>query len=51
MTVKETEMAFEGKRVRGKELFEVLEAVNHKNALEYLLRPSRAGLRSLVPTF
>lgn len=37
MTKKETEMAFEGKRVRGKELFEVLEAVNHKNALEFLL--------------
>lgn len=37
MTVKETELAFEGKKVRGKELFEVLEAVNHKNALEFLL--------------
>lgn len=37
MTVKETELAFQGKRVRGKELFEVLEAVNHKNALDFLL--------------
>ena len=37
MSIKETEMAFEGKKVRGKELFEVLEAVNHKNALEFLL--------------
>ena len=37
MTVKETELAFEGKKVRGKELFEVLEAVNHKNALDFLL--------------
>ena len=37
LTVKETEMAFEGKMVRGKELFEVLEAINHKNALEFLL--------------
>ena len=37
MSVKETEMAFEGKKVRGKELFEILEAVNHKNALEFLL--------------
>jgi Fic family protein len=37
MTIKETEMAFDGKKVRGKELFEVLEAVNHKNALEFLL--------------
>ncbi|MEA3305943.1 MAG: Fic family protein, partial [Candidatus Omnitrophota bacterium] len=37
MTLKETEMAFEGKGVKGKELFEVFEAVNHKNALEFLL--------------
>lgn len=37
MTMKETEMAFEGRRVKGKELFEVLEAINHKNALEFLL--------------
>lgn len=36
MSIKETEMAFEGKKVRGRELFEVLEAVNHKNALEFL---------------
>jgi Fic family protein len=37
MTRKETQNAFEGKKVKGKELFEVLEAVNHKNALEFLL--------------
>lgn len=37
MTIKETEMAFEGKKVRGKEMFEVFEAVNHKNAMEFLL--------------
>ncbi|MFH0839732.1 MAG: Fic family protein [Candidatus Omnitrophota bacterium] len=37
MTEKETEMAFEGKKVRGKELFEILEAVNHKNAMGFLL--------------
>lgn len=37
MTIKETEMAFQGKPVRGKEFFEVLEAVNHKNALEMVL--------------
>ena len=37
LTRKETEMAFTGKKVRGKELFEVLEAINHKNALEFLL--------------
>ncbi|MDI6732134.1 MAG: Fic family protein [Candidatus Margulisbacteria bacterium] len=37
MSIKETEEAIEGKKVRGKELFEVLEAVNHHNALLYLL--------------
>ena len=37
MTLKETEKAIEGKRVRGKEFFEVLEAVNHHNALLYML--------------
>lgn len=37
MSEKETQDAFDGKKVRGKELFEVLEAVNHKNALEFLL--------------
>ena len=37
MTRKETQNAFEGKKVKGKEIFEVLEAVNHKNALEFLL--------------
>jgi len=37
MTLKETEMAIEGKKVKGKELFEVLEAVNHNNALLYML--------------
>lgn len=37
MSRKETEMVFEGKRIRGKELFEILEVVNHKNALQFLL--------------
>ena len=45
MALKETEMAFEGRRVRGKELFEVLEAVNHKNALEFLLDNIRPNYR------
>ncbi len=45
MTLKETEMAFEGRRVRGKELFEVLEAVNHKNAMEFLLGNIRTGFK------
>ncbi len=45
MTIKETERTFLGKKIKGKELFEVLEAVNHKNALEYLLDEVRPGFK------
>ena len=45
MSKKETEMAFEGKKVKGKELFEVLEALNHKNALEFLLENLRFNFK------
>lgn len=45
MTTKETDKAFEGRKVRGKELFEILEAVNHKNALEFLLENTRPNFR------
>ena len=45
MTLKETEMAVEGKRVRGKELFEVLEAINHHNALIYMLECVKPGFK------
>ncbi|MFH1846288.1 MAG: Fic family protein [Candidatus Omnitrophota bacterium] len=38
MTLKETEAAIAGKTVKGKELFEVLEAINHKNAMKYMLK-------------
>lgn len=37
MTVKETKEAIDGKSVKGKDIFEVLEVVNHKNAMEFLL--------------
>lgn len=37
MTMKETEMAMAGEKVKGRELFEILEVINHKNALEFLL--------------
>ena len=37
MTLKETDAAIKGERVRGKELFEILEAVNHKNAMDFML--------------
>lgn len=45
MTLKETEMAMEGKKVRGKELFEVLEAVNHHNALLFMLDEIKPGYK------
>ncbi len=37
MTIKDTEMALAGKNVRGKEIFEVFEAVNHRNAMHYVI--------------
>lgn len=45
MSKKETEMAFKGQKVKGKELFEVLEALNHKNALEFLLENLRFNFK------
>lgn len=45
LTLKETEMAFQGKKVRGKELFEVLEAINHKNALEFVMNTIRPNFK------
>lgn len=45
MTIKETEAAIKGQRVRGREFFEVLEAVNHKNALDFLLENIKPGFR------
>lgn len=37
MSRKETEDAIKGKKVKGKELFEVLEALNHSNAMNFML--------------
>lgn len=45
MTRKETEKAIKGDRVRGKELFEVLEAINHDNALKYLFDVIKPGFK------
>lgn len=41
MTIKETQMAMAGEKVKGRELFEILEVINHKNALEFLLERIR----------
>lgn len=45
MTKKETQKAIEGKTVRGKEPFEIFEAVNHRNALLEVLSQVRRGFR------
>ncbi len=45
MTMRETQRAIEGKTVRGKEPFEVMEAINHKNALEFLIEKVRPGFK------
>ncbi|MDA9101056.1 Fic family protein [Omnitrophica bacterium] len=43
MTVQETQLAMDGKKVRGKEPFEVFEAVNHRNALIEMLEQVKPG--------
>ncbi len=45
MTLKETEAAIAGKAVKGKEPFEIFEAVNHKNALLEVMEQVRPGFR------
>lgn len=45
MTRKETSQAFEDGEVRGKQFFEVLEAVNHRNALEFMLEAVQPGFK------
>jgi Fic family protein len=45
MTLKETEQALEGKNVRGKEQFEIFEAVNHRNALKFMLDEVKHGFK------
>lgn len=45
MTLKETEMVIDGKMVKGREIFEILEVVNHKNALVYLLENIKTNFK------
>jgi Fic family protein len=45
MTIKDTEMAFAGKNVRGKEMFEIFEAVNHRNAMQYVVDTVNANFK------
>ncbi|MBN1596539.1 Fic family protein [candidate division FCPU426 bacterium] len=43
MTLKETQKAIEGEIVRGKQPFEIFEAVNHRNAMLFMLETVRPG--------
>jgi len=45
MSLGETEEAIEGKKVRGRELFEMLEAINHNNALLFMLGVIKPGFK------
>lgn len=45
MTRKETEAAINGEKVRGKEVFEILEAVNHDNALKFMMETIKPNFR------
>lgn len=44
MTKEQVENVFAGKRIRGREFFEELEAVNHRNALLHVMASLRPGL-------
>lgn len=43
MTLKETEAAIAGERVKHREFFEILEVINHKNAMEYMFKTVKKG--------
>ena len=45
MTRRDTDAAFKGQKVRGREFFEILEAVNHKNALQFMLGKVKPAFR------
>lgn len=45
MTLQETEMAIDGETVRGRKLADMLEAVNHRNALDHVLERAKPGFK------
>ena len=45
LTIKETEQALKGERVKGKETFEILEAINHKNAMRHMFEVVTPGFQ------
>ncbi|MBU0683469.1 MAG: helix-turn-helix domain-containing protein [Candidatus Omnitrophica bacterium] len=51
MTMKETEQAFTNGEVKGRQFFEILEAVNHRNALVFMLDTVKTGFKIQKVTF
>jgi Fic family protein len=45
LTMKETQEAIAGEKVKGKEVFEILEAINHKNAMKYMFEVVKPGFK------
>ncbi len=45
LTLKETKQAMDGQKVKGKEIFEILEAINHKNAMNYIFEVLKPGFK------
>jgi Fic family protein len=45
MSIHDTERIIAGHTVRGRELFEMMEVVNHKNALQFVLDALRPGMK------
>lgn len=45
LTIKETEQAIAGEKVKGKEVFEILEAINHKNAMNCMFEVIKPGFK------
>ena len=45
LTIKETEQAIAGEKVKGKEVFEIMEAINHKNAMNYMFEVAKLGFK------
>ena len=45
LTLQETKMVLDGKIVEGKELFEMMEAINHKNAVPHLIGVIMPGFK------
>lgn len=45
LTLEETEQVIAGERVKGKEIFEIMEAINHKNAMNHIFEVIAPGFK------